>query len=365
MRVLPSSPGSRATGAVLLQRVGFWTATSCLLPALWSCAPSHPVLSWEEVDSGITASLRGLSAVDPRTVWISGSGGHYAFTRDGGDTWEGGVVPGADSLDFRDVEAFAGGTAYLMGAGSGALSRIYKTTDWGQSWILQHTNELEAGFFNGFAFWDGESGALVGDPVDGTLFVLLTSDGGLTWSRPPAPTPAVEEGEYGFAASGTNIAVFGDSGVAVASGGSAARVFRSLDRGKRWEVVPTPVAAEAPSRGLFSIAFRNPETALAVGGDYQSDEESGANLALSSDGGKSWTLPPEPHGVGFRSAVAWREDSRFPMWVAVGTSGSSWSTDDGRSWVTFDTTSFNAVAFAGGTGWAAGARGRVARLVVR
>ncbi len=324
-----------------------------------------PNLFWEPREAGLTSSLRGLSVVDSATVWVSGTEGRYALTRDGGVTWSSGAVPGAHALDFRDVEGFAGGIAYLMSAGPGPLSRIYKTTDWGATWTLQHGNELEDAFFNGFAFWDPEAGALVGDPLDGRMFLLLTEDGGRTWERPTGDRlPAFEPGEYGFAASGTNIATFGGGGLAVVSGGSAARVFLSQNRGQSWEVVSTPITAGAPSSGIFSIAFRSHSDALVVGGDYQEDRRTGENIAFSHDGGRTWTLAREPHGVGYRSGVAWREDELHPMWVAVGTSGSSFSMDGGRRWVTFDTTAYNTVAFAGPVGWAVGPEGRVARLRV-
>lgn len=323
----------------------------------------HP--SWQPQESGLTSSLRGLSAVDGTTAWLSGAGGRYAYTRDGGITWHPGAVPGAEDLDFRDVEAFPGGIAFLMSAGPGAGSRIYKTADWGATWTLQHANELEDAFFNGFAFWSPEAGALVGDPLEGRMFLLLTEDGGRTWWRPEVGRlPAFEPGEYGFAASGTNIATFGPDGLAIASGGSVARVFLSRDRGRTWAVVATPITAGTPSSGIFSIAFRSPADALLVGGDYQEDGRSGGNIARSGDGGRSWTLASEPHGVGYRSGVAWRDDTLRPMWVAVGTSGSSYSVDEGRQWVTFGTAPFNAVAFAGPVGWAVGPEGRVARLRV-
>jgi photosystem II stability/assembly factor-like uncharacterized protein len=329
--------------------------------------PGTPLLPpfWEPQTSGLTTSLRGLSAVDQTTAWISGAGGRYAFTRDGGTTWHPGTVPEAEDLDFRDVEAFHGGIAYLMSAGSGTGSRIYKTTDWGTTWTLQHANELEDAFYNGFAFWSSEAGALVGDPLDGRLFLLLTEDGGETWERPEGSgLPVFRSGEYGFAASGTNIVTIGREGLAVVSGGSAARVFLSQDRGRSWEVIQTPMVAGSPSSGIFSIAFRSPLDAVMVGGDYQEDRRAGGNIARSGDGGRRWTLAAEPHGVGYRSCVAWREDVLRPMWVAVGTSGSSYSEDGGRSWVTIDTAAFNTVAFAGPVGWAVGPEGRVARLRV-
>lgn len=328
-----------------------------------ACAESAPQLSWELQESTLNSSLRGLCAVDSLTAWVSGTGGQFAFTRDGGTTWIAGTVEGADSLDFRDVQAFANGTAYLMSIGPGSSSRIFKSADWGESWTLQHTNELEAGFFNGFAFWDEDNGALVGDPIDGRLYLLLTSNGGESWVElDPGTAPAVAEGEYGFAASGTNITVFGDNGLAIVSGGSQARVFLTRNRGEGWSVLPTPIQAGNASSGIFSIAFRNPVNAMIVGGDYQEDERTGGNIAVSTDRGVTWMLPPEPHGVGFRSGVAWREEEAHPMWVVVGTSGSDYSLDFGRTWTRFDEESFNAVAFAGSTGWAAGPDGRVARL---
>ena len=125
----------------------FLTITSTV-----GCSDPPPSVSWEPLETGLASSLRGLSAVDSGTAWISGTGGGFAFTRDGGVSWTVGYVVGAEALDFRDVEAFPGGIAFLMSAGAGPLSRIYKTTDWGHSWSLQHTNPLENGFFNGMAF---------------------------------------------------------------------------------------------------------------------------------------------------------------------------------------------------------------------
>ena len=43
--------------------------------------------TWINHDSGVTASLRGVSAVNDRVVWASGSGGTVLWTRDG-EHWE-------------------------------------------------------------------------------------------------------------------------------------------------------------------------------------------------------------------------------------------------------------------------------------
>ncbi|NNM04779.1 MAG: glycosyl hydrolase, partial [Gemmatimonadetes bacterium] len=310
------------------------------------------------MDLRLESSFRGLSAVDSLTAWLSGTQGVFAFTQDGGVAWVTGTVPGADSLDFRDVESFSGGVAYLMSAGGGPLSRLYKTTDWGETWALQHTNPLENGFFNGMTFWDRNNGMVVGDPVDGSLFLLATNDGGENWQRLEGEhIPRVFEGEYGFAASGTNIAAFGESGLAVVSGGPVARVFISPDRGESWRVTEVPMASGNASSGIFSIGFGVDGAVVLVGGDYQDPERTLGTVAFSANGGVDWALVPEPSPVGFRSCVAWNDDSRWPMWVAVGTSGSSFSMDGGGSWVNFDDGPFNVVAFSGPMGWAAGPDG--------
>src|SRR5215471_9200742 len=86
---------------------------------------------WIPQTSNSTASLRGISAVNDKTVWASGTGGTFLHTTDGGASWTAAKVPGAESLDFRGIHAADARTVYLMSSGSGDKSRIYKTTDAG------------------------------------------------------------------------------------------------------------------------------------------------------------------------------------------------------------------------------------------
>src|ERR1700674_3253194 len=90
--------------------------------------------------SNTTENLRGVSVVSSAIAWASGTRGTYLRTTDGGASWSAAQVPGAQALDFRDVEAFSASEAYLLSAGPGELSRIYKTTDGGRNWILQFAN---------------------------------------------------------------------------------------------------------------------------------------------------------------------------------------------------------------------------------
>ncbi|MCV4785504.1 hypothetical protein OFM36_39340, partial [Escherichia coli] len=76
-------------------------------------------------------------------IWASGTGGTVLKTGNGGKTWQVIIVPGAEKLDFRDIEAFDANTAYILSIGNGDASRIYKTTDGGKNWKLQFINRDE------------------------------------------------------------------------------------------------------------------------------------------------------------------------------------------------------------------------------
>ncbi len=140
---------------------------------------------WTLQVSGTKARLRGLCVVDSRVVWASGTQGTVIHTRDSGVTWQVRPVPGAADLDFRDIHAVDDRTAYVLSIGEGEKSRIYKTTDEGKTWSLQHVNRDPKGFLDAFAFWDSVHGIALGDPVEGRFMIVITDDGGIAWKRIP------------------------------------------------------------------------------------------------------------------------------------------------------------------------------------
>jgi photosystem II stability/assembly factor-like uncharacterized protein len=320
---------------------------------------------WEVQASGTTASFRGLSVVDDRIAWASGTRGTVVRTTDGGATWRVVSVPGADSLDFRDIAAFDVRRAYVLSIGNGSASRIYKTVDGGVNWTRQFTNSDTAAFYDCIDFWGPERGLAMSDPVMGRFRVIGTSDGGATWTElPPARIPPALAGEAAFAASGTCLVVGRPDNVWIASGGGAeARVYRSGTGGINWQVAPTPVQSGAGSRGIFSLAFVDQHRGLAVGGDYQAAGDPTGNIALTDDGGVTWRVP-SGRPSGYRSGVAYVPGSDGRVIVAVGTSGSDYSADGGETWTPIDSVGFNSVAFArggGSAGWAVGPGGRIAK----
>jgi photosystem II stability/assembly factor-like uncharacterized protein len=331
----------------------------CLAIAFLLCT-SIAHAQWQQQTIHSKADFRGLCAVSANVAWVSGTHGTFARTSDGGKNWMVGSVPDASKLDFRDVKAFDLNTAYVLSAGPGEASRIYKTTDGGKAWALQFRNTDPRAFFDALAFWDEMNGIALGDPVNGRFQLMDTADGGKSWTPlRSADLPPALPGEGAFAASGTCIVTVGRHDVCFGTGGAkVARVFHSRNRGRDWTFVSTPVTAGTESAGIFSIAFRDSTDAMIVGGDYKKPNETGATAAVSRDGGQTWTVLGRL--LPYRSAVAWAND----RWVAVGTSGSNFSPDNGASWETLDHNNYNTVSFTpAGEGWAAGPAGRIARFM--
>lgn len=327
---------------------------------LFAALQSAP--AWTVQPTFTTARLRGVSAASDRVAWASGSGNTILRTADGGATWARVTNPSADRLDFRDIDAVGESTAYVLSIGNGPLSRIYKTTDAGISWSLQFMNEDPDAFFDAMAFWDADHGIAVSDSVKGAFVILTTEDGGRSWTRvPPDRLPPALPNEGAFAASGTNVAVFGDRHVWFGTGAAArARVLRSADRGATWAIAETPLAAAA-SAGIYSVAFRDALHGVVVGGDYAKETEAVNNVAVTTDGGRTWR---RTRGLGgFRSVVAHVPGSPSSF-IAIGPRGADWSTDDGRSWTPVEGPGFDTFSFVPGRplGWGAGARGSIGKL---
>ena len=288
-----------------------------LLAAATALAQSAP----QTLPSHTTESLRGVSVVSRQIAWASGTHGTYLRTTDG-HIWIPDQVPGAESLDFRAVVAFSADEAFLMSAGPGDQSRIYHTSDAGRHWQLQFTNTNPKGFFDSMVFWDPTHGIVLGDPIPdktdkdndkdkatGELkFELLNTTDGQSWTPiPPSQLPPALEGEGAFAASNTCLAIL-DSNIWFATGGRAARVFHSPDRGQTWQVFDTPITHGPDSAGIFSIAFRDPTHGVIAGGDYKHPDQDGPNLAFTADAGQTWTLS-QIFPQSYYSAVAYDRKS--------------------------------------------------------
>ncbi|MGB7202937.1 MAG: hypothetical protein WBD16_11855 [Pyrinomonadaceae bacterium] len=320
---------------------------------------------WIKQTVDTTASLRGLSVVSEKIVWASGTGGTVIRTVDGGKTWWVMTIPGAEKLDFRDIEAFDEHTAYVLSIGNGESSQVYKTTD-GRTWSLVFKNTDEKAFFDALACRDRDNCLALSDPVNGR-FILLGPNRGVTLSRTKQiqsasffqdySGPVAEEGEAAFAASGTCLVTQGFYKTFIVTGGKNARVFQRTYDGN-WTISDPGFAKGTPGSGIFSIAMFDLKKGVIVGGNYEKPDEAKDNLAFTTDGGETWKLGSGLSG--YRSAVTYVNKKTI---IAVGTNGSDITRDGGKTWKMLGKEDLNAVQSKGRKAtWAVGPKGRVYRL---
>jgi len=324
--------------------------------------PRGPTLTPQQ--SGTTSRLQAISPVSPRIAWASGTGGTYAVTTDGGATWRAGVVPGADTLEFRDVEGIDARTAYLLSAGNGDLSRIYKTIDGGATWTRQFTSRDSSAFYDCFAFWSPDRGITMSDGVKGRFPVVRTVDGS-RWEDIGDRLPAALNGEGAFAASGTCVAVEGDKRAWIATGaGTSARVLTTTDGGDTWQAHAVPIIQGTTTSGAFSVAFRDARHGILGGGEFAAPDKPSNNIARSGDGGQTWTLATGTSFPGPVFGVTYVRGESQGTVVATGPSGAAWSPDEGNTWLTLPgVENYWAVAFASPqAGWLVGTEGRIMKL---
>ncbi len=199
------------------------------------------------------SSLRGLSVVDDKVVWVSGSNGTVGRSVDGGTHWSWMTVPGYEKRDFRDIEAFDAKTAVVMAIAEPA--DILKTTDGGKTWKLVYDNKTTGMFLDAMEFWDNTSGIVVGDPVDGRFFLAQSFDGGDSWNDVPARAlPKADSGEGCFASSGTNIRNLRTKQACFVSGGPTSRLFIGDT------AIVLPILQGKTTTGANSVAVQDSRT---------------------------------------------------------------------------------------------------------
>jgi len=302
--------------------------------------------------SGKKTSIRGLSVVSDNVIWVSGAQGMVARSADGGQTWKWIHVETFDSTDFRDIEAFDGATAVIMGISEPAY--ILKTVDAGESWEVVFENKTKGMFLDAMEFWNEQSGIVIGDPIDKKFFVARTFDGGSTWHAiPDEYFPVADSGEACFASSGTNVRALSKGEACFVSGGLQSRLFIRDQR------IGLPFA-NGNTMGANSVAVKNKKTMIVVGGDFNSPDSIRKNCFVTNDGGKTWKIPKyPPHG--YRSCI---EYIGGDTWICCGLNGVDYSKDNGKTWKLISNESFHVCRKArdGNTVFLAGNNGMIGKL---
>jgi probable HAF family extracellular repeat protein len=193
--------------------------------------------TWTQQQSGTTAGLYEVAAIDARTAWVAGDqDGGYAIvlhTADGGRTWvrQGAAATlkasafidfsaanprnawgvGVDSYVYKTTDA---GSSWQVQMGPGLphnngvcavdattawiaadYAVVYRTTDGGKNWVREYPEILEGYWLMGTSALDRDTAWVVGqnapDPDVDRGIIVHTTDGGVTWSvqAPPVDVP--------------------------------------------------------------------------------------------------------------------------------------------------------------------------------
>lgn len=325
----------------------------------FSVAAQEPAV--EMLTSGTPTSLRGLSVVNDNIIWVSGSNGTVGKSTNGGKNWKWMKVNGFENTDFRDIEAFDANTALIMGVSEPAY--ILKTNDGGESWKVVYENKTKGMFLDAMDFANNQQGIVVGDPINGKIFMARTRNTGNSWEELDEKEQSqVISGEAFFAGSGSNIKLFADGTYFLVSGGIKSRLFT---KGK---VTDLPMIQGNESSGAYSIDIfdngfpRKPGNRMVVvGGDYKADSLTDRNCFYSTNSGKTWQAPETPpHG--YRSSVEFLSKKDI---LACGPNGVDYSSDGGRNWEWISREGFHVckIARLGTSVFLAGSNGKIAKLV--
>ncbi len=285
------------------------------------------------IDEGFNSSVRGLSVVNDTVFWVSGSHGRVGYSLDGGETIRWQTVKGYETIDFRAVKAFDRYTAIIMGIDSPAY--LLKTTDGGQTWREVYKNTTKGMFLDAMDFYDHDNGVVVGDAIDGRLFIMTTEDAGEHWEELEAgKRPLLDTGEACFAASGSNIKMLSKKHYAIITGGQQSRL---IYKNKSY-VLPFKQGKE--TAGANGMAFKDDKTLMIVGGDFmQPDDKDGVTIFTNTAG--RLFMAPQLSANGYRSGVTFIKDN---TWLACGINGVDITDDNGLHWKSISTTGFHTCA---------------------
>lgn len=311
-----------------------------LILTLTACKTSSKALKNETTSSDVSMEIQEImtDSISIRALdygngayWYAGSDGKYGKMNTGTGELEKFQLSSleARNMEYRSI-AVTENFTYLLSAGNPAL--IYKITQATDEVKLVYTQRGEGVFYDSMKFWNDREGIAFGDPTEGCLSIIKTNDGGSTWTQSKcAELPKFIEGEAAFAASNSNISIYKNN-VWVVTGGAAARVLHSTDRGNTWESYPTPIIAGGEMTGIYAVDFIDDKRGVLVGGDWNHKEVNTANKAITQDAGKTWKLMDAANGPGYCSDIIFIPETEGKEILAVGSQGIWWSGTQGDSW---------------------------------
>jgi photosystem II stability/assembly factor-like uncharacterized protein len=309
------------------------------------CSSLNAQYQIKELTAQKGVSIRAMSVPSEKVIWASGSKGMVAKSTNEGLSFEWMQVTGYEKRDFRAMHAWNDQEAIIVAVAAPAI--ILKTLDGGASWNQVYENADTSMFLDALNFSDANHGTVIGDPIDGRLFILTTNNKGATWDKMPNDffKSDLKNGEAFFASSNSNLIHIGKALLFV-TGGLSSRIWingmaeaMSLMQGTN-------------STGANSIAVSpNRSRVVVVGGDFANDTIASQNIvgyqiyqSRKSNLKKLSTIKlflkkvEVSNPKGYKSSVEFIDNDRL---ITCGTSGVDFSKDNGASWKTISKESFH------------------------
>lgn len=311
------------------------------------------------VDSSQSATFRGMSIVDQKIAWVSGSNGTIGKTTDGGQHWEWIRPKGFENTDFRSIKAYSAQEAIIVGIASPAY--ILKTSDGGSHWNIVYQDNDSLAFLDAM-IGNQHSLFVIGDPIANKAYFLTSNNKGKHWKRDVNYFPKIKQGEAFFASSSSNIATLGKQIIAVTGGKSANILFPNVTKNN---IISLPLTQGNESAGAHSVATFSENKKQAkicvVGGDYIDAKNTVVkNIALYAyNNSELKPLKVEQPPFGYKSSVIYLNANKL---VTTGYSGTDISEDGGIHWKHISDISFNIVQANGNLILLAGGKGKIAQL---
>jgi len=246
--------------------------------------------------------------------------------------------------ELRDIDVNGKRLVSMQSKNSSKL--IYKLNNQ----IFNYEVDFDHHFFDGMALY-AQKGMIMGDPVADTFIIYFTKTGGMTW-LPSKKTVKAKAGEFGFAASGSNV-IYKNGIFYFVTGGKASRFFSTKDMGESWFESTLPFD-ESESSGAYSIAMMDDLQGVVVGGNYKTPDATFRNCFITKDGGKTWK-EPLTSPMGYRSCVVEYKG----VYYCCGTNGLDYSTDGGMNWKSLSKDKFLSVVVYKNKVYASATKGRI------